>query len=519
MTPEQQTLLSEIGSNQAAIQEELKALSARCEKGDATVAGLEQKVTSATKEKFDNIDKEFVTLSERMKKLDELNAKREMEPDNFERFRNEHVEAHFADFNEAVLSAEGEQRGGTPAGVPQGGFTEIKQYQAYENAFKHCLSKRGMRLLEERHGSASDTVKMAKELRKAVFSSLDDSTQANGGALVPEAFTAKIEQVARLMSPILGKVKTVPTSINEVERILATTTSVQRGRGAGRAGDPLRGSRGGTGDSNPMFYEQRVVVGDVWSRPYVHEDTLEDSVATIDSFLLDGVARDFAAEEAQQCIAGNGAVTNGVLADTDGQPWQGIFGGTGIQSQVVDGTVANFNAYADANRFKPVVRVKSGTFGALGSLDSSAANNLYDDLVDLQLSILLGYRTPMSCFVGSTAMLTAIRKLKDADGRPVFDMDRAEKGVYRPMVMGREFVEAEHAPDPGPATGATVVNSTSPLAYGDFMQGYTRVKRRGLRMRMLDHEPPYVSFYFSARNRGMVFDNRAFSLYRLQTTS
>ena len=242
---------------------------------------------------------------------------------------------------------------------------------------------------------------------------------------------------------------------------------------------------------------------------------MEDAVATVQSFLLDAVAMDFAAEEAMQCVAGTGAVANGVLADTDGQPWQGIFGGTGIASQVVDGTAANFDAYADANRFHPVVRVESGTNGALGSLDSSQTTNLYDQLIDLQLSILLGYRTPTSCFVGGTAMLAAIRKLKDADGRPVFDMDRSEKGVYRPMVMGREYVEAEHAPDPGPSASATNANGTSPLAYGDFMRGYTRVKRRGLRMRMLDHEPPYVSFYFSKRDRGMVFDNRAFSLYRL----
>ena len=89
-------------------------------------------------------------------------------------------------------------------------------------------------------------------------------------------------------------------------------------------------------------------------------------------------------------------------------------------------------------------------------------------------------------------------------------MDRKEGNQYRPMVLGKEFVESEHAPD---ASGAAAA-ATSPLFFGDLYRYYTRVKRLGLRMRVLDHQPPYMSYYFRKRDRGMVFDTQAGALLR-----
>ena len=510
-------LLTEIRENITETSKTLQAVKERQEKGDSAVAGLEG-VTSETAAKLTKLDENFQGALKRLEEHDKALATRKLHED-FSYQRKHELSENMEKFNVAVRA-----EGGHVAGAPKGGFTDINEYALYEEAFVDALSRNRMRRLEEREGSSSDKFKMALAIQRGLRLSIDDSSQSNGGALLPEAFAGMIDQTGRLQSAILGKVTTMPTSINEVERILATSTTVQRGRGARVAADPVRGTRGGTGDSNPDYLEQKLVVSDCWTRPYVHEDTLEDSPFTVREFLLAGVAMDFMAEEEMQCINGTATVSEGVHQEAANGAWQGIFGGGVAAANIADGTGgSSFNPYAtsstaaDDHLFKPVFRVKTGVNGTLGATTFStaqAANYLYDRLVDLQMSITHAYRGPKACFIMSTNTLAAVRKIKDADGNPVFTMDRNEAGVYRPMLMGREIVEAEHAPDVGPSTGASATNGTCPIAFGDFSRGYTRAKRRGLRMRMLDHEPPYVSFYFSKRDKGGVYDTKAFSLLR-----
>ena len=458
-------------------------------------------MTAETKEKLDKIDADFVTQTARLDAM-EKEAKKVQAAADFPAQRQENLHAHMVTFNQSLQGKNDTKA----AGVPAGGFEDVKAYAMYEDMFAHALSHVGMARVEARFGSSSDEFKMAQQIHAAI----NDSSQPSGGALVPEAFTSQIEHVARLMSPILGKVRTIPTTLNEVERILATTTSVQRSRGAATA-EAFRGNAvGGNSDSTPSYYEQKCTVIDAWTRPYVHEDQLEDAVASLQMFLLEAVTMDFVAEEEMQCVAGTASVTNGAIAGNDA--WQGIFGGTGILAQTVDGTAANFSDYyTDGNRFRPVVRIKTGVNGSLGNTDATNAKSIYNNFLDLQFAIKRGYRTAGSCYVGSTATLLAARRLKDTEGRPIFDMDRREGNQYRPMVLGREFIEAEHAPDAG---GSAAANYTSPLFYGDLYRYYTRVKRLGLRMKMLDHQPPYISYYFRKRDRGMVFDNQAGALLR-----
>ena len=512
---EQTKLLEQIQGNVKAVGDELKAAEERREKGTAEITQRVEGVASDTAEKFKKLDADFEGVMKRFDALDKEKATAAA-VEEFPYKRKEELNANMEAFNASVRA----DRHGT-GGAPSGGFTDIKAYDLYERHFIDACSPLRMKRLEERFGTASDEFKMAVAIRRSLTAAIDDATQTGGGALLPEAFSALIEHTGRLQSRILPKVKTVTVSNNEYERILSTTTAVQRGRGARVANDPLRGSRGGTGDSTPTYYEQKTVVTDAWTRPYIHEDQFEDAVASAANYLLIPVAMDFAAEEEEQCVAGTATVSAGAQEQPTSGAWTGIFGGTGTAAQTANGLAANFDPYADANRFKPVVRVissaaypTSGAGQAFPSGDTSASGNLYEVLVDLQFSVTQAYRKPTSCYVGGTRVLTAIRNLKDADGRPVFDMDRSEGDQYRPRVLGKEYVEAEHAPDPQTTAAAAHANATSPIAFGDFMMGYTRVVRRGVRVRQLNHEPPYISYYISKRDRGFPFDGKAYSLFR-----
>lgn len=143
-----------------------------------------------------------------------------------------------------------------------------------------------------------------------------------------------------------------------------------------------------------------------------------------------------------------------------------------------------------------------GKTGAAGQV----ASVTYDDLVDLEHSVDVSYRTERSRFMFHDLTLAALRKVKDADQRPLWQpaLSAAAPSTFN----GRPYTVNNHMP--------VMAASAKSILFGDFESGYVirDVRDVGL-LRLTERYAEFlqVGFIAFARHDGQVDDAGAIRAY------
>lgn len=278
--------------------------------------------------------------------------------------------------------------------------------------------------------------------------SLNTGTDEQGGYIAPAELDRMIEARLQNASPM--------RSIATVRQTSAGVFRKPVGLGAGASWAGETDARNETTAPNLALLE--FPAGELYAMPAATQTLLEDAYADVDSWLADEVETAFAAQESAAFITGDGI----------GKP-KGLL---------------DYTIVADA----------SHSWGNIGSVAGDfTATDPVDQLIDLIYAPKSQFRAN-GRFVMNRRTVSAVRKLKDVDGRYIWQPGANGDAA---TVLGYPVTEIEDMPDIG-ATNAAI-------AFGDFRRGYLIVDRQGARvLRDPFSSKPYVLFYTSKRVGGGV---------------
>jgi HK97 family phage major capsid protein len=293
-------------------------------------------------------------------------------------------------------------------------------------------------------------------------------TGAAGGFAVPEEIRRQVELLELKLSPVrrLVGVRQVGTSdYKELIQIHGTTS--------GWVGET--GTRSATATST--LREVTPTQGELYSYPQCSEWSLDDIFFDVPAWLAEAVARDFAKQEGDAVIRGNG--TN--------KP-------TGM---------LNTAPVATADHASPLRAAAAYEFIASAASPDAI---LPDSLITLVYTVNSEYRAN-GTFAMNSATLAAIRKLKDTTNQCLFQPGLAAGQPDR--LIGYPIEVWEQMDDIGA--------NKFPVAFGDFRRGYILVDRVGPGLRITEDRvttPGFVKFYVRRREGGMPLVNDAIKLIK-----
>ena len=282
---------------------------------------------------------------------------------------------------------------------------------------------------------------------------LSVGVDASGGYTVHAEIEKGIDRVMADFGAMRSLSTVMPISTGEYKRFVS-----QGGAVSGWVGE--EDTRPETGA--PTLAELVFNAKELYAEPRTTQTLLDDSIEDIGAWLGEEVGIEFAEQEGDKFITGNGVK----------QP----------KGLLTYPTVAN----------------ASWTWGNIGVINSGAAGNFAaapnggDSLVDLVHSLKRGYRANAS-FLMNDLNLAAVRKLKDSNGnylwRPGLEPGQSETLFGKPVEID------DFMPD--------IAADSLSIAFGDFKRAYRIVDRKGIRV-LRDNitEKPYVKFYTTKRVGG-----------------
>lgn len=278
--------------------------------------------------------------------------------------------------------------------------------------------------------------------------SLNTGTGSEGGHVAPPELDRLIE--ARLMAA---------SPMRQIATVRQTSAGVYKkpvGLGAAAQWVGEEAARPQTAATGLDLLE--FPAGELYAMPAATQALLEDAYADIDAWLADEVEIAFAAQESAAFVSGNGV----------GKP-KGFL---------------DYTIVADAGH----------AWGQVGSVTGNfAAADAADQLIDLIYAPKSQFRAN-GRFVMNRRTVSAVRKLKDGDGRYLW---QPGTGGEAATVMGYPVTEMEDMPDIGAGNAA--------IAFGDFKRFYLIADRQGARvLRDPFSAKPYVLFYTTKRVGGGV---------------
>lgn len=301
-----------------------------------------------------------------------------------------------------------------------------------------------------------------------VKAKLTTQSDPDGGYLVPETMESGIDRVLGTMSAIRG--------ISRVINISGQTYKKLVNMGGATSGwTAEQGERGETG--TPVLREIAINVHELYAQPAATQTALDDSIFNIEQWLADEVSIEFAEQEGEAFVLGDGVnKPRGFLAydtvENDAYSWGKI----------------GFKATGGATGFA----------AAAGDVLPS------DALVDLYYALKSGYRNG-AVWVTSDKVLGTIRKMKDGDGNYLWAAP-TEAGEV-PTILQKPVLTDDNMP----ALGA----GAFPVAFGNFQRGYLVVDRQGVRvLRDPFTSKPNVLFYTTKRVGGGVVNFEAIKLLK-----
>jgi len=262
-------------------------------------------------------------------------------------------------------------------------------------------------------------------------------------------------------------------SVANVVQVEATSFDVLVDRselGSGWATETDPTSETGT----PAIERISIRLHELAAMPKASQRLLDDSAFDVEGWLAGKIATRFIRAEAAAFIAGDGEdKPKGILhaAKVANGAW-----GWGSLGYVATGEAADF----------PTV-------------------NPADCIINLVYALGADYRAN-GCFVMNSKTAGAVRKIKDGDGRFLWQ-DGLQQGEPS-RLMGYQVLVAEDMPD--------VAAGAYPIAFGDFRAGYTVAERPDLRiLRDPFSAKPHVLFYATKRVGGDITDYAAIKLLKV----
>jgi HK97 family phage major capsid protein len=298
-----------------------------------------------------------------------------------------------------------------------------------------------------RQGDASGVAALEA---KALIAGVD----AEGGYLAPDETERLINAALKEVSPIRAI-----ASVREIGGNVFRKPVSQGETAAGWVGETAARPQTATPTLQSIDFQTM----ELYAMPAASQTLLDDAVVDIEQWLADEVQAEFAAQEGDAFVNGDG------IAKPKG-----------------------FLAY-------PIVEDQGQGFGEIGYLATGvnggfAAANPADRLLDLIYAPKQAYRAN-GRFVMNRSVVGAIRKFKDADGNYVWrpSLEAGEPAT----LLGFPVSEAEDMP--------AIAAGSHSVAFGDFARGYLIVDRVGVRvLRDPYSAKPYVLFYTTKRIGGGV---------------
>lgn len=300
--------------------------------------------------------------------------------------------------------------------------------------------------------------------------SVSGATGPEGGFAVPREIDAAIEALLKSISPIRAIANVVQTG-SAGYRKLVTTTGAASGWVSEAAARPET--------ATPAFQEIAPPGGFLYANPAATQAMLEDAQFSVEEWLAEEIAREFARAEGAAFITGNG--TN--------RP-------------------KGFTTYATTSEADGVRAFGTLQYVAAGAAGGFAAANPQDRLIDLIHALKPAYRQG-AVFVMASDTLARVRKMKTSDGSFIWQPGLAA-GVPATL-LGYPVVEAEDMP--------TVAADSLSIAFGNFRAGYT-IADRGETGILRDpySNKPFVHFYATRRVGGAVVNSEAIKLMKFSAS-
>ena len=293
--------------------------------------------------------------------------------------------------------------------------------------------------------------------------SLNMGDDAEGGYVAPPQLDRLIEARLLAASPM--------RQIASVRQTSSATFRKPVSLGSTASWAAETGSR--TETTAPTLSLLDFPAAELYAMPAATQALLDDAYIDIDEWLADEAQEAFSSQENAAFISGTG--TN--------QP-KGIL---------------NYTQVADASHaWDQIGYIASGASGAF------TTDMEVEKLLDLIYALKPGFRSNAR-FVMNRRTLSALRKVKDGDGRYIF---APGLGGEASSLLGFPVTEMEDMPD--------IAADATPIAFGDFRKGYLIVDRQGARvLRDPYSAKPYVLFYTTKRVGGGVQNFDAIKLMKM----
>lgn len=300
-----------------------------------------------------------------------------------------------------------------------------------------------------------------------VKAKLTTQSDPDGGYLVPVEMEAGVDRVLGTVSTIRSLARVINISTDSYKKLINVG-----GAGAGWVGEEEARPETGT----PTLREIAVNTGELYANPAATQKSLDDSRIDIAAWLADEVSIEFAEQEGEAFVIGNGInKPRGLLSYTNAANASYAWGGLGF---IASGAAANF-----------------------------ASSNPTDALIDLYYALKAGYRNGASWLM-SDAVMASVRKFKDGQGNYIWAPPANSADVA--TIMGKPVYNDDNMP----ALGANAF----PVAFGNFQRGYLVVDRTGIRvLRDPYTNKPNVMFYTTKRVGGGVVNFEAIKLLKCST--
>ena len=231
------------------------------------------------------------------------------------------------------------------------------------------------------------------------------------------------------------------------------------GTASGWVGETAARPQTATGTFGPVDF----TTGELYANPVATQQMLDDAAVDLEAWLAMEIETEFSLQEGLAFVAGNGV----------NKP-------RGFLTYAVGGSAAAVHP-------KGAIPTK---------VAASATAVTEDELLDLIYDLPQVY-TANARFVANRSSIGGIRKLRDADGRQLWQPSSAAGEPA--TLLNYPLTEMPGMPDL--AAGAL------PIAFGDFQRGYLVVDRTGVRvLRDPYTNKPYVMFYTTKRVGGGVLD-------------
>ncbi|UEM08072.1 phage major capsid protein (plasmid) [Skermanella rosea] len=299
----------------------------------------------------------------------------------------------------------------------------------------------------------------------AEYKDLSVNSQPDGGYLVMPVFDTLLRSRIIETSPIRELATVRQIGKDAIEFPTYNDVAATGGWVVEKASRPAT--------ATPKFGKQRIGAHEQYAEPVLTQKMIDDADIDIEAWLLDEVTAALSRAENTGFVSGDGnEKPRGLLT---------------------------YPNYASAGVFEQgaIEQIKSGSNGAY----------TYDGLVDLQNSLKEDYQANAR-FMVKRRSFGGLMKLKDLEGRPIFNMVYDKNVGLETGIMGKPVSFADDMP--------VIANDALALAYGDFRRAYTVVDRIGVRiLRDPLTAKGFVIMYVTKRVGGDVTNFEAVKLQKL----